>query len=159
MKNQKGITLIALVITIIVLLILAGVAIAMLSGDNGILTKASHSSEATAMTSAKEKVTLAVNEAITNYYDDTYVAGNKTSLVAAVNAALTTLNNNEETGAKIEYTAAKEATTEPAAAAVDGTVTITFKGDESVKITGTVKATSDDSAKAGTLVWADGNKY
>ena len=39
-KNEKGITLIALVITIIVLLILAGVAISMLSGENGILKKA-----------------------------------------------------------------------------------------------------------------------
>ena len=39
-KGQKGITLIALVITVIVLLILAGVTIAALSGDNGILTKA-----------------------------------------------------------------------------------------------------------------------
>ena len=35
MKSQKGITLIALVITIIVLLILAGVTIAMLTGENG----------------------------------------------------------------------------------------------------------------------------
>ena len=41
MKKEKGITLIALVITIIVLLILAGIAIAMLSGENGILKKAS----------------------------------------------------------------------------------------------------------------------
>ena len=40
MKRNKGITLIALVITIIVLLILAGVAIAMLSGQNGILKRA-----------------------------------------------------------------------------------------------------------------------
>ena len=38
--QNKGITLIALVITIIVLLILAGITIAMLTGDNGILTKA-----------------------------------------------------------------------------------------------------------------------
>ena len=45
MKNQKGITLIALVITIIVLLILAGVSIAMLTGQNGILTRASGASE------------------------------------------------------------------------------------------------------------------
>ena len=36
-KKEKGITLIALVITIIVLLILAGVTIATLTGDNGIL--------------------------------------------------------------------------------------------------------------------------
>ena len=38
-KYNKGITLIALVITIIVLLILAGISIAMLTGENGILTK------------------------------------------------------------------------------------------------------------------------
>ncbi len=42
-KQNNGITLIALVITIIVLLILAGVAIAMLSGENGILKKAAES--------------------------------------------------------------------------------------------------------------------
>ena len=40
LKNNHGITLIALVITIVVLLILAGVTIATLTGDNGILTKA-----------------------------------------------------------------------------------------------------------------------
>ena len=43
MTNNKGITLIALVITIIVLLILAGVSIAMLTGQNGILTQARNS--------------------------------------------------------------------------------------------------------------------
>ena len=38
--NEKGITLIALVITIIVLLILAGISISMLSGNNSILQRA-----------------------------------------------------------------------------------------------------------------------
>ena len=42
-KKERGITLIALVITIIVLLILAGVSIAMLTGQNGILTQANKS--------------------------------------------------------------------------------------------------------------------
>ena len=46
-KNENGITLIALVITIIVLLILAGVSIAMLTGDNGILTQAKEAKEKT----------------------------------------------------------------------------------------------------------------
>ncbi len=46
-NKEKGITLIALVITIIVLLILAGVAIATLTGDNGILTKAASAKENT----------------------------------------------------------------------------------------------------------------
>lgn len=38
-KNEFGITIIALIITIIVLLILAGVTVATLTGDNGLLTK------------------------------------------------------------------------------------------------------------------------
>ena len=42
-KGQKGITLVALVITIIVLLILAGVAVATLSGDNNIISNANNS--------------------------------------------------------------------------------------------------------------------
>lgn len=40
LKGQKGITLVALVVTIIVLIILAGVSIALVLGDNGIVTKA-----------------------------------------------------------------------------------------------------------------------
>ena len=47
LKNKKGITLIALVITIIVLLILAGVTIATLTGPNGIITRANEAKEAT----------------------------------------------------------------------------------------------------------------
>ena len=39
-KQENGITLIALVVTIIVLLILAGISIAMLTGQNGILNRA-----------------------------------------------------------------------------------------------------------------------
>ena len=47
LKNARGITLIALVITIVVLLILAGVTIATLTGDNGIITRANEAKEAT----------------------------------------------------------------------------------------------------------------
>lgn len=61
LKNkQKGITLIALVITIIVLLILAGISIAMLTGENGLLTKATKSEQETKKASAKEKIQLAI---------------------------------------------------------------------------------------------------
>ena len=66
MKEQKGITLVALVITIIVLLILAGVTIAALSGQNGILINASNSQKNTAMSEAKEAFTMAVNTILTN---------------------------------------------------------------------------------------------
>ena len=48
-KQAKGITLIALVITIIVLLILAGVTIATLTGDNGILKQADKAKTETTM--------------------------------------------------------------------------------------------------------------
>ena len=60
LKERKGITLIALVITIIVLLILAGVSIAMLTGQNGILTQAQNSKTTTEYKSAEEKVKLAI---------------------------------------------------------------------------------------------------
>ena len=57
-KSTKGITLIALVITIIVLLILAGVSIAMLTGDNGILTQAKLAKERTEEAKRKEEQDL-----------------------------------------------------------------------------------------------------
>ena len=58
--NNKGITLIALVITIIVLLILAGVSIAMLTGNNGILTQASTAQKNTDKQNAIEKINVAL---------------------------------------------------------------------------------------------------
>ena len=54
-KSSKGITLIALVITIIVLLILAGVSIAMLTGDNGIITQAKLAKEKTEEAKIREE--------------------------------------------------------------------------------------------------------
>ena len=60
LKERKGITLIALVITIIVLLILAGVSIAMLTGQNGILTQAQNAKTTNENKSAEEKVKLAI---------------------------------------------------------------------------------------------------
>ena len=61
-EKEKGITLIALVITIIVLLILAAVSIAMLTGENGILKKASTAKEKHQISEAKEKIELALQD-------------------------------------------------------------------------------------------------
>ena len=58
-KSTKGITLIALVVTIIVLLILAGVSIAMLTGNNGILTQGKRAKEETTVGHEKEAVQMA----------------------------------------------------------------------------------------------------
>ena len=63
-KKEKGITLIALVITIIVLLILAGVTISALSGDNGILTRAKEAKEKTEQAQKDEEQTLLNMESI-----------------------------------------------------------------------------------------------
>lgn len=59
-KNAKGITLIALVITIIVLLILAGVTIATLTGDNGILNQAGKAKDKTTEAESIERVQVEV---------------------------------------------------------------------------------------------------
>ena len=63
-KDNKGITLIALIVTIIVILILAGASIAMMTGDNGVLTKAAQAKTDTDKASDEEAVKLAVISSI-----------------------------------------------------------------------------------------------
>lgn len=60
MKKYKGITLIALIITIVILLILSGITIASLT-QTGLFTKAKEAKEKTICSQAEEKVKLAVN--------------------------------------------------------------------------------------------------
>ena len=67
-KEKKGITLIALVITIIVLLILAGVTIAALSGDNGILQNAAKAKQETEQSDKNEREKLGDIEDTINEY-------------------------------------------------------------------------------------------
>ena len=66
-KSTKGITLIALVVTIIILLILAGVSIAMLTGNNGILSQAGRAKDRTREEGAREKIQLEVMGAYDKY--------------------------------------------------------------------------------------------
>ncbi len=70
-NTNNGITLIALVITIIVLLILAGVTIATLTGDNGILTKAQEAKTKTEIAEKEEKEKL---NQLANMMGDVYTA-------------------------------------------------------------------------------------
>ena len=58
LKRNKGITLIALVVTIIVLLILVGIVIMMLTGQNGILNRASEARDMTGTAQEEEQVKL-----------------------------------------------------------------------------------------------------
>lgn len=62
MRKKSGITLISLVVTIIVLLILAGVTIATLTGENGILTRATEAKEETQEGEDIENIKLAISE-------------------------------------------------------------------------------------------------
>ena len=65
-KKENGVTLIALVVTIIVLLILAGVSIAMLTGENGILTQARNAKEKTENAEKEEDTTINQYESYIN---------------------------------------------------------------------------------------------
>lgn len=59
-KKETGITIVALVITIIILLLLAGITIATLNGENGLLSKVKQSKEKYSIAEAKEKLELAI---------------------------------------------------------------------------------------------------
>ena len=63
-KKNFGITLIALVVTIIVLLILAGISISMLTGQNGILNRAAEAKEKTEDAQTEEQIKLAVMSSV-----------------------------------------------------------------------------------------------
>ena len=63
MKRKNGITLIALVVTIVVLLILAGISISVLSGDNGIINQAKKGKEETEIAEEKEIIDTSAAQA------------------------------------------------------------------------------------------------
>lgn len=151
MRNQKGITLIALVITIIVLLILAGVSIAMLTGENGILTQANKSTVTNIEGKIDEEVKLAVqacklaieNETATDNSWSAAINGIKDqSAIALADAnTLTSETTNgviistlatdlSASGYKISATATSGSTT-----AATRTITIEYTGSDYTKAT------------------------
>ena len=79
MKRNRGITLIALVVTIIVLLILAGVSITMLTGQNGILNRAGKAKEKTEIAQEDENEKLQGYEKIINQYAENLPVGTGTT--------------------------------------------------------------------------------
>ena len=94
-KENKGVTLIALAVTIIVMLILAGVTISTLTGEDGIITQAKNSKKMSKASSEKEAIELALSSSkIEEYidvnnkyyigiplYDKTLENGNKWNIV------------------------------------------------------------------------------
>ena len=76
-KENTGITLIALIITIIVLLILAGVSIAMLTGNNGILIQTKVAKENTQAAKEQEERDL---DRINSYINEKTIKDNYTDI-------------------------------------------------------------------------------
>ena len=74
LKNKKGITLIALVVTIVVLLILAGVTISLLLDENGIIAKSKDARNSAIESDEKEKVEMAYVSAALKKLGDTVTA-------------------------------------------------------------------------------------
>ena len=135
MKNQNGITLIALVITIIVLLILAGVSIAMLTGENGLLTKSQTAVMDNAIAGAKDEISTEVQAAMATYLQNKYANNDTTTTaISTITTELTEKYEDIATGEEING----------ATVALSGsTITIT---KETRKVEGTV-------ASDGTLSW------
>ena len=131
MRNQRGITLIALVITIIVLLILAGVSIAMLTGDNGILTRSRQAADETAVANGKELAETDLQGIITDWYEAKYVNSTPTSDTLA------------------DYVTTNFKSSDTSVYTISST-TITIVGTE---VTGTLTPGADD--KSISIVWSD----
>ena len=101
-KENKGITLIALVITVIILLILAGVTIAAISGDNGILAQASRAKQESEKASIIEQIRLDIMEKQTEnegiiYDEDFYQILENYGSISNDETTLTTTKGNYKT--------------------------------------------------------------
>ena len=68
MRNERGITLIALVVTIVVLLILAGVTITYALGNNGLFTNAQQAEYNTELGNIRDYAAMARLDVMTAYY-------------------------------------------------------------------------------------------
>ncbi len=105
LKNTKGITLIALVITIVVLLILAGVSINAIFNDNGIIKKAQEAQNK--MDQAKENDLREINE-LNNYLNEimknTETGGNTSGGDTPTPTVEWTQNKTKVTNGTTEYT-------------------------------------------------------
>ena len=92
MKGNNGITLIALVVTIVVLLILAATSISMLTGDNGIITQATKAKEENDISTIKEEAELVKS----NMFIGDYVSSKRIPQTAQRKNLVKALNDNFE---------------------------------------------------------------
>ena len=129
-NGNKGITLIALVITIIVLLILAGVSIAMLTGDNSILANATKARRDKAIGDVREEALVAITTAYTDYHskEATKTLGDE-SLHSITYAELKKVETNNANNSEMEVTFDKNS---------DGKFTAKYTKDTDTALEGTL---------------------
>ena len=123
LKNKKGITLIALVVTVVVLIILAGVSINAVLGDNGIIKKANQAASVTKEAEVKE----AINRTILEFY----------------------LTNDYETLEDFLKVKAKDGSIDSVTKNADGTLTVK-KGDYSVTVENKTNSSNGSSSGGST---------
>ena len=151
-RNKKGITLIALVITIIVLLILAGVSLSLVMGDAGILKKAEFATNQTKIEGLKERIQLEIagsydnngriqleilKENLKNNLGATNVEGNEYPLKAELEGYFFEITEDLKVIAKIGIEIEQER--------------ITFLGGSALSQTVTAKRLNNEE---GTITWS-----
>lgn len=154
-KQQKGITLIALVITIIVLLILAGITIAMLTGSDSAPAKANEAKQKQDIGAAKDQVYMVAQNAQLEYYDTTYVKAGATTTSGATTLATANTAAGTYVAEKIttEYPSTGTAKTVGDAKIVAASVAT---GSDKATITITTRdytVTGHVAAAGGALTW------
>ena len=80
LKGNKGVTLVALVITIIVLLILAGVSISLVVGNNGVINQATSAADSVNKANVKSELEMAVQAVETDWSATKYTTGTTQTL-------------------------------------------------------------------------------
>ena len=165
LKNGvKGITLIALVVTIIVLLILAGVSISMLTGQNGILSRAGEAKDKTETTQTEEELKLAITNMGTEYYATSavgtlkdYIFSNEDEFKNTLGTTNVVLDKNGGTitykGKVYEVADDGTITIAEGVALSTGKMTLTIEGE--TKPTGTITATLVNVT--GEISWTSSN--
>ena len=123
LNNKKGITLIALVVTVVVLIILAGVSINAVLGDNGIIKKANQAASVTKEAEVKE----AINRTILEFY----------------------LTNDYETLEDFLKAKAEDGTIDSVTKNADGTLTVK-KGEYSVTVENKTNSSGGSSSGGST---------
>ena len=144
LKDQKGITLVALVITIIVLLILAGISLQLVVGDTGILTRAQNANESQKLAGIREKVELEVANVAADYYQKKYVEG-ATVTQTTVGEYIQSKSSDIETALKLDtgdtFVIASFSGNEATATLTVGSESYTGKIDKDGKWTKPIKIT------------------